>query len=56
MPVRYEEYKGKPLIVLSRDEDDPYPFKFGVGKAKLILEYYKQILEFVEANSKYNDD
>ena len=34
MPVRYEEYKGKPLIVLSRDEDDPYPFKIGVGKAK----------------------
>lgn len=47
MPVRFEEYKGNPIIVLSRDEDDEYPFRFGVSKAKLILEHIKQIEDFV---------
>lgn len=51
MPVSYENYKGNPIIVLKKDEDDPYPFKFGVAKGKLILEYYNQILEFVEKNN-----
>ena len=50
MPVRFEEYKGNPIIVLFRDEDDEYPFKFGVGKAKLILENIDAIKEFVEEN------
>ena len=30
--------------------DDEYPFKFGVGKAKLILENIDAIKEFVEEN------
>ena len=47
MPVKFEEYKGNPIIVLSRDEDDEYPFRFGVSKAKLILEHIKQIEDFV---------
>ncbi len=47
MPVRFEEYKGNPIIVLFRDEDDEYPFRFGVSKAKLILEHIKQIEDFV---------
>ena len=50
MPVRFEEYRDKPIIVLFRDEDDEYPFKFGVGKAKLILENIDAIKEFVEEN------
>lgn len=53
MPVRYEEYRGKPIIVLFRDEDDPYPFKFGLEKTKLILEHEKQIEDFVR---KHIDD
>lgn len=48
MPVEYEEYKGHAMIVLKKDETDPYPFKFGVGKAKLILEYIEEIKKFVE--------
>ena len=47
MPVRFEEYRDKPIIVLFRDEDDEYPFRFGVSKAKLILEHIKQIEDFV---------
>ena len=50
MPVKYEEFKGHPMIALLKDEDDEYPFKFGVGKAKLILENIDAIKEFVEEN------
>ena len=45
------EYKGKPLIVIKRNEEDKYPFSFGLGKAKLILENIEEIKKFVEENS-----
>ena len=50
MPVKYEEFKGHPMIALLKDEDDEYPFRFGVGKAKLILENIDAIRKFVEEN------
>lgn len=46
------EYKGKPLIIIKRNEDDKYPFSFGISKAKLILENIEEIKKFVEENSK----
>jgi hypothetical protein len=49
--VERSEYKGKPLIVIKRSEDDKYPFSFGVSKAKLILENIEEIKKFVEENS-----
>lgn len=52
MTVRHEEYKGHNLIVLMRDEDDAYPFKFGVGKAKLIVENIDAIRRFIEENDE----
>jgi hypothetical protein len=48
--VERSEYKGKPLIVLKRSEDDKFPFSFGVSKAKLILENIEEIKKFVEEN------
>lgn len=44
------EYKGKPLIVIKRNEEDKYPFSFGMSKAKLILENIEEIKKFVEEN------
>lgn len=44
------EYKGKPLIIIKRSEDDKYPFSFGISKAKLILENIEEIKKFVEEN------
>ena len=44
------EYKGEQLIVLKRDEEDRFPFQFGIKKAKLILEHINDIKEFVEDN------
>jgi hypothetical protein len=33
--------------VIKRDENDQYPFSFGVSKAKLILENIDEIKKFV---------
>ena len=50
MPVETDEYNGNPVIVLKRDENDAYPFRFGLRKAQLILEHIKEIEKFVEKN------
>ena len=50
MPVEITEYKGRPVIKLMREEDDPYPFTFGLAKAKMILENIDVIKKFVEEN------
>lgn len=49
--IERSEYKGKPLIVIKRSEDDKYPFSFGLSKAKLILENIEEIKKFVEENT-----
>lgn len=49
--IERSEYKGKPLIVIKRNEDDKYPFSFGLSKAKLILENIEEIKKFVEENA-----
>ncbi len=46
--VERTEYKGNPIIVLKRDENDKFPFSFGLSKAKLILENIEEIKKFVE--------
>ena len=45
------EYKGKPLIIMKRNEEDKYPFSFGLSKAKLIIENIDEIKKFVEENA-----
>lgn len=45
------EFKGRPILVIKRDENDKYPFSFGLSKAKLILENIEEIESFVEENS-----
>ena len=47
-----EEYKGNKIIVLKRTPEDKYPFQFGIGKAKLILENLDAIRAFVESEEK----
>lgn len=52
MVVERSEFKGKPMIVLKRTEEDQYPFQFGMSKAKLILENVDEIKKFVAENEK----
>ena len=44
------EFKGKQVLILKRNEEDKYPFSFGLGKAKLIIENIEEIKKFVEDN------
>jgi len=48
MTVERSEFKGKPLIVLKRRDEDKFPFSFGLSKAKLILENIEEIKKFVD--------
>ena len=45
--VERSEYKGKPVLIMKRDENDKYPFVFGLSKARLILENLEEIKKFV---------
>lgn len=48
--VEESEYKGNPMIVLKNDEEDKFPFQFGLKKAKLILENIEEIKKFVASH------
>lgn len=50
--VSESEFKGNPMIVIKNDEQDQYPFQFGVKKAKLVLENIEDIKKFVEKYDK----
>jgi hypothetical protein len=53
--VERSEYKGNPTLVIRRNEEDQYPFSFGISKAKLILENLEEIKKFVQDNSTSQD-
>ncbi|MBU0630504.1 MAG: hypothetical protein KKC80_06250 [Candidatus Margulisbacteria bacterium] len=52
MLAERSEFKGKPMLILKRDESDKFPFSFGMSKAKLILEAIEEIKKFVAENEK----
>jgi len=52
MVVERTEFKGKPVLILKRNEEDKYPFSFGTSKAKLILENIEAIKKFVEESQE----
>jgi hypothetical protein len=52
MLVEKAEFKGNPIIKLKSNEDDQYPFSFGLRKAKLVLQNVEEIKKFVEENDK----
>lgn len=48
-------YKDNPVIVLFVNEDEKYPFSFGLAKARLILNNIEEIKKFVSDNEKNNN-
>ena len=50
--VRESEYNGKPLLEIARDEKDQFGFKFGLKKARMILDHLDEIRAFVEKNDR----
>lgn len=55
MIVEKTEYKGQPVLILKRNENDRYPFSFGLGKARMILEAIEDIRKFVEENDNKDE-
>jgi hypothetical protein len=51
------EYKGNPTVSIRKDaeEQDRYPFSFGLGKAKLLLAALRQEPEFLEKFVEENE-
>ena len=50
--VSESEFKGNPMIVIKVDEEDKFPFQFGMKKAKLIIENIEDIKKFVEKHDR----
>ena len=50
--IERSEFNGRPVIILKRDENDKYPFTFGLSKARLILENIKEVEKFVKENEE----
>lgn len=49
--VERSEFKGKPVLIIRRDENDKYPFSFGLTKARMILDNLEEIKKFVAENT-----
>ncbi|MCJ2513824.1 MAG: hypothetical protein LN408_05230 [Candidatus Thermoplasmatota archaeon] len=52
MVAERSEYKGNAMLELKWDENDNYPFRFGIRKAQLILQEVEAIKQFVEDNKE----
>jgi hypothetical protein len=52
MIVERSEYNGNPIMIIKNDENDRFPFAFGISKAKKILENIEEIKKFVKENEK----
>lgn len=50
--IERSEFKGRPVLIMRRDENDKYPFTFGLSKARLILENLEEIKKFVQDNEE----
>ncbi len=50
--IEESEFKGNKMLVIKIDEEDKYPFQFGIKKAKLILGNIDEIKKFVEKYDK----
>jgi hypothetical protein len=55
--IEHGEYKGNPTLSIRKDteEQERYPFSFGVGKAKLLLAALKQEPDFLEKFIEENE-
>ena len=56
MIVERTEYKGQPVLILKRNENDKYPFSFGLPKARLIIEGFEEVKKFVAENDNKTEE
>lgn len=53
--VEFSKFKGRPVISLRKTPEDRYPFTFGLGKARMIVDNYEVIEDFVNKHSGEKD-
>lgn len=46
--IEYGEFRGNKVIIIKRDENDRFAFRFGKTKARLIVENFEEIKKFAE--------
>ena len=46
--ISRDSYRGKPTVQLCWDDDDRYPFSFGLGKAKMLISALNQDPDFLK--------
>lgn len=54
--IQESDYKGNPMIILRRDENDRFPFQFGLSKAKLVLDAVEEIKAWVAKQEARKQD
>ena len=54
--IELDEYKGNKIIRIFRNEDDQYPFSFGLRKAKLVVENIDDIKEFIKNQEEEEEE
>ncbi|OGH62162.1 MAG: hypothetical protein A3G34_15625 [Candidatus Lindowbacteria bacterium RIFCSPLOWO2_12_FULL_62_27] len=45
--ISFDEYKGRAMMVISNGPNDRFPFKFGLKKAKMVVEHIEDIKKWV---------
>lgn len=45
--ISYDEYKGRAMMVISNGPTDRFPFKFGLKKAKLMVEHIEDVKKWI---------
>lgn len=46
------EYKGNRILILKKNEEDKFGFRFGLSKAKLIMENLDTIQDFIDSSEQ----
>ena len=42
------DYKGNAMLIIRQTPEDKFPFQFGLKKARLIVEHFNDIKQFVQ--------
>ncbi len=45
--ISFDEYKGRAMMVIANGPTDRFPFKFGLKKAKMVVEHIEDIKKWV---------
>jgi hypothetical protein len=47
-----DSYKGRPTFAINKNKNSPYPFSFGLLKARLLVKHMDALKNFVDSEGK----